>query len=370
MRRLTARLKQNPDWQIEYADLNRTSRKAASAEMAQHLTRQTWDLVYQESTGISAGLPLIQAAKRTKLKYIISSGDPIEPFFRVTKGPLIAAPFGVYERALYKNAQGFVGWTPYLVGRALELGAPCGVTIEGAVDPHVFEPLSLKERQSARERFGLTPGHIVCGVVGSMKWVARQNYCYGLELVEAALRVTRPDVSFLLVGDGDGRAMLEAKVPQALRSRVVFTGRLPEAEVVQAMNAMDVGFITQTLDTLGSFRLTTKMPEYLACGLPVAVSPVPGYYDYIGEAGWALPAHHPASPLFHEQCARWIDQLTRAEIHQKSRLCRDIATERFAYNKVTRRFEAFLHHVLNLPPQKSSDVAEETLADAPVGATL
>lgn len=370
MRRLTARLKQTPDWHVEYADLNRASRKAATGEMHEHLARERWDLVYQESTGISAGIPLIQQAKRSRLKYVVSSGDPIEPFFRVTKGPIASAPFGVYERALYKNAQGFIGWTPYLVGRALELGAACGVTVEGAVDPDVFEPLPPGEREAIRKRFGIAPGHIVCGVVGSMTWVARQNYCYGLELVEAALRVTRPDVSFLLVGDGDGRVRLESKVPETLRSRVVFTGRLPENQVVQAMNAMDIGFITQTLDRLGSFRLTTKMPEYLACNLPVAISPIPGSYDYIGEAGWVLPAHHPASPEFHDQCAKWIDSLSREEIARKSRLCRPIALSRFAYEVVTPRFEAFLHHVLKLPPPQSpwNEAREATASVDIVGA--
>src|SRR5205823_6299539 len=106
-----------------------------------------------------------------------------------------------------------------------------------------------------RKRFGLDPTHIVCGMVGRLNWTRRSRYCYGLELAEAIKRVQRPDLSVLIVGDGSGRAVLEAAIPANLRSRVVFTGRLPSNEVAAAMNAMDIGFVTQTLDGLGSYRL-------------------------------------------------------------------------------------------------------------------
>jgi hypothetical protein len=211
---------------------------------------------------------LIRAARETGTRYVVSSGDPIEGFFRITKGAAVGRAFGVYERLLMRHSAGFIGWTPYLTGRALELGAPRGVTIEGAVDLDIFRPLPEAERESIRRDYGLQPGHIVCGIVGSLLWTPRQNYCYGLELVEAARRLKRQDMSFLIVGDGTGRAELERRVPESMRGRVIFTGRVAEQEVTRAMNAMHIGFITQSLDELGSYRLTTKMPEYLACGFP------------------------------------------------------------------------------------------------------
>ena len=113
------------------------------------------------------------------------------------------------------------------------------------------------------------------------------------------------------------------------------------------MNAMDIGFITQTLDELGNYRLTTKMPEYLACGLPIAMSPIPGYFDYVGSgAGWALPALHPASPQFHEACAHWLDSLDHDEIAIRSPRCRTIACERFSYDILGPRFAAFIENLM------------------------
>ena len=318
------------------------SRRKTSYAVWSLLLSRPWDLVYQEGTGIASGLSLVQAARVRPLKYVVSSGDPISGFFQVTEGPLQGSAFGFYERLLYRRCAGFVGWTPYLTGRALQLGARRGATVEGGADLSVFTPAASTERQAARERFGLAQDHLVLGVAGSLRWNVRQTYCYGLELIEVLKRVTRPDISLMIVGDGNGRAILEQMVPDNLRRRVVFTGRLPQADVVPAMQAMDIGFITQTLDALGSYRLTTKLPEYLACGLPVAMSPVPGFYDYAAPAGWALPPFHPASADFHAGCAAWLDGLRRSEVRAKAAQARAIACQRFDYRMLSERFRMFV----------------------------
>lgn len=342
-RRLTAGL--NADFTFYNADRAQSYPQAMWA-LWQVVSSERWDLIYLESTGIVGGLNLIRAAKTRGQKFIVSSGDPIGGFFRVTKGPGVGAVFGQYERALYRACAGFVGWTPYLTGAALTLGAKRAVTVEGAVDLQTFVPFSPAERSAAKESYGLNPSHLICGVVGSLNWTPRQSYCYGLELVETIKRLTRPDVSLLIVGDGTGRSILGKRLPDALRSRVVFTGRLPEAEVVRAMNAMDIGFITQTLDALGNFRLTTKLPEYLACGLPVAMSPVPGFYDYAADAGWALPPLHPASAEFHARCAAWLDTLAPAEVAAKAGQARAVACRSFDYEVLARRFHLFVEDIL------------------------
>jgi len=150
----------------------------------------------------------------------------------------------------------------------------------------------------------------------------------------------------LIVGDGDGRKILESRVPSSLKDRIVFTGRVPEEEVVDTLNAMDIGFITQTLDDLGCYRLTTKLPEYLATGLPVAMSPIPGYYDYALDAGWPLPPNHPSSPEFHRKIASWLDTLARDEIQTRAKKAPEHAAKHFSYDVVRPRFEAFLRDLL------------------------
>jgi len=308
-----------------------------------------WDLIFQEGTGIVGGLNLIRAGWKWSQPYVISSGDPIGGFFRTTRGRLYGTVFSAYERLLYRYCAAFVGWTPYLSGLALQLGAPRAATIEGAIDLSEFLPYEASKRAAIRAKYGIPSGHLVCGVVGSLQWSASQQYCYGLELVEAIRLAQREDLSVLIVGDGDGREELERRVPHHLQERVIFAGRVPADEVVDTLNAMDVGFITQTLDGLGSFRLTTKLPEYLASGLPVAMSPIPGFFDYLHEAGWVLPAAHPGSAEFHQKTAAWLDSLTREEIAQKAQRTRDLAESRFDYDTVVLpRFQAFMANLLGL----------------------
>jgi glycosyltransferase involved in cell wall biosynthesis len=330
-----------------YVNLDRSlSRLDNARNVWQLLREEAWDLVYLEGTGIAGGLPLIAAAKRWGQPYVVSSGDPVGGYFKTVKGPVAGAVFGAYEKQLYRNCAGFIGWTPYLTGVALSLGAPRAVTVEGAVDPATFRPYTPTDRRRCKEHYGLDPDHLVCGVVGSLTWNERQQYSYGLELVEMLRRTTRTDVSLLVVGDGTGLAELQRRVPSRLAGRVAFTGRVPESEVVDTLNAMDVGFITQTLDDLGPYRLTTKLPEYLAAGLPVAMSPIPGLYDYALPAGWALPAAHPASPAFWAACADWVDALTWPAVNRRRKEARAIADARFAYSVVRPRFESFVDAIL------------------------
>lgn len=342
-RRLTEAL----DAEVTVFDVDKSqSRLANSRAIWKLLSKQRWDLVYQESTGIAAGLPLIAARLAWGQPFVVSSGDPVSGYFHTVQGPLAGGVLGLYERLLYRSCAGFIGWTPYLTGRALHLGAPRGVTIEGAADLDVFRPFDGGDRLAVRAEFGLPADHLVCGVVGSLTWTPRQQYCYGLELVEMLKYLHRRDVSVLIVGDGNGRSILQERVPSEFRDRVVFTGRVPETDVVRALNAMDVGFITQTLDGLGSYRLTTKLPEYLASGLPVAMSPIPGFYDYAVDCGWPLPAAHPASDAFHRGCAAWLDTLTPESISQKAASARTTAKERFDYGPLKDRFAAFVHDLL------------------------
>lgn len=349
VRRLTADL----DADCTYHNLDRSqSRWQNARELWSLLTDRSWDLVYLEGTGIGGGLPLILASALRGQRYIVSSGDPVGGFFRTVHGPLAGHVFESYERLLYRYSTGFIGWTPYLTGAALRMGAPQGVTVEGAVDLSIFTPRSDRERRSLKQAYGLNPNHLVCGVVGSLTWTPRQRYCYGLELVGMLPYLQRNDVSVLVVGDGDGLRRLRERVPRAMRDRVVFAGRVPEAEVVDALNAMDIGFITQTLDALGRYRLTTKLPEYLGCGLPVAMSPIPGFYDYAQTAGWALPGYHPSSDDFFRSCAAWLDGLRHEEVALRRKIAPDLAEKYFSYDVVRPKFTAFISSLL--PSARSS----------------
>ena len=98
---------------------------------------------------------------------------------------------------------------------------------------------------------------------------------------------------------------------------------------------------------LGRYRLTTKLPEYLSSGLPVAMSPIPGYYDYAMQAGWRLPALHPADPAFHQATAAWLDTITWETIDERRKTAPYVAYKHFDYQVVRPRFESFINDLSN-----------------------
>ena len=335
------------DADVSYYFIDRSISKIEAAKDVWRVLRsESWDLVYQEGTGLAGGINLILASLLQKQPYVVSSGDPIAGFFRTTKGNLVGSVFEIYEHLLYRCSAGFIGWTPYLTGVAMRMGAPKAVTVEGAVASDIFYPYSSEKRRLIRQQLGIPENHLVCGVVGSLIWVPPQSYCYGYELVEILKGVKRDDISFLIVGDGDGKARMEEAVPEELRSRIVFTGLLPESEVVSAMNGMDIGFVT-LFGEMGNYRLTTKLPEYLSCGVPVAMNPTAGFYDYAANGGWALPEGHPSDRRFLDQCALWLDNLSWQEVNTKKQAAVEVAAKYFDYEVIAPKFRDFIHRLLD-----------------------
>lgn len=127
---------------------------------------------------------------------------------------------------------------------------------------------------AVRRRLGLE-GREVVGYTGAF------YHWHGLDrLVEVVGRLDRPELRVLMVGDGEERRRVEARVRDAgLAGRFVFTGRVPYAEVPAYVAACDVCLAayeperheaTRRLGTLVFDPL--KVFEYLAAERPVIVS--------------------------------------------------------------------------------------------------
>jgi hypothetical protein len=274
------------------------------------------DLVVMEGTGIAGGLALVAGRVLFGRRYVVSSGDAVGPWVG-SRVRLLGPVFGLYERVLCRFAAGFIGWTPYLAGRALTFGTPRVMTAAGWA-PFTRTPAEQSaDRARTRAALGIPPAQLVVGLAGSMAWTRRYGYCYGMELVEAARRVTRPDVTFLLVGDGTGLAKLQARAAGLPPGRVVFTGRVPQDELPALYSAMDVGSLPQSVDKVGSFRYTTKLSEYLAFRLPVVTGTIPLAYDLDGGWVWRVPGRSPWDPAYPVALAALVDAMTPEELPAK-----------------------------------------------------
>jgi len=229
-------------------------------------------LLVIEGTGLGACVPAIVGRAVRGVPFVVSSGDAVGPFFRLS-GRAAGAFGAVYERVLCRVSAGYIAWSPYLAGRALTFGAPRAITAEH----WAAAGFSEESRLRIRSELGISPATVVFGIVGSITWSASRSYCYGLELVRALRLVDRSDVRVLVVGDGDGLPVLAREAKRD--DRVLFAGRVPRELVPDYLSAMDFASLPQSRDGVGVYRYTTKLSEYLAAGLPIVTGRLPFAYD-------------------------------------------------------------------------------------------
>jgi hypothetical protein len=273
-------------------------------------------IVLIEGTGVAGGIAVLLGKLLFRVPYIVSSGDAVAPFL-ASRMPWLKPAFIAYERVLCRWSSGFIGWTPYLVGRALGFGAPRAMTAPGWAPFTTNPDERARARARLRSSLGIPSEALVIGIAGSLVWNPRVRYCYGYELVKALQLAKRPDAMALIVGDGDGKAELAAAAGAMLNHRVLLVGRAPQREVPDYLAAMDVASLPQSTDQVGSFRYTAKISEYLAVGLPVITGQIPLAYDLDRGWLWRLPGSSPWSRPYVESLSRLIDGLSPVDIAAK-----------------------------------------------------
>ncbi|BDC50581.1 hypothetical protein F183_A28970 [Bryobacterales bacterium F-183] len=338
LRRLTSNL--NPT----FFGFAHASKWKSFTQLLRLMRERTNDVAIMEGTGLAGGAALLLGKLMFGLPYVLSSGDAIAPFL-AAKYPLGAPFFRLYEKLLCHYCAGFVGWTPYLVGRALTLGAPRGMTAPGWAPFKQNPETRRRSRVQLRAKLGIPTDALVFGIAGSLTWSRRYKYCYGLELVQAALKSERADLRVLIVGDGEGLPYLKQMAGLELGERIIFTGRVAREQVPGYLAAMDVGSLPQSVDGVGNFRYTTKVSEYIAAGLPFVTGQIPAAYDLGLDCLWRLRGSAPWDPQFLSDLTRLMDSVTLDNIHAKSDLLPGLA-HRFDECAQVASFTAFVRDVL------------------------
>jgi hypothetical protein len=329
------------EFDAEFVVFDRGRKIESFFSCMRRMARGDFDLFVLEGVGAAAGIAAIVGHLVFRRNYIISSGDAVAPYLRM-RYPFGTPIFGIYEALLYKCCVGFIGWTPYLVGRALTLGAKRGVSIPGWA-PYISDPSELlRKRSQIRQRLGIPPDAVVFGLVGSLNWSKREKYCYGSELVRAASKVSGR-AYVLVVGDGSGLPYLKELAGNALGQTIFLPGRISRDAVPEYLSAMDVGSLPQSVDGVGNFRFTTKIAEYRDVSLPFVTTQIPMAYDLDRGDVWRLPGD-PWSSEFISAVAELMEKLTLEEV-AAHKIAPGLSPE-FDREAQIRRVTAFLEDAL------------------------
>ncbi|MCG3191680.1 MAG: hypothetical protein DIJKHBIC_00908 [Thermoanaerobaculia bacterium] len=168
--------------------------------------------------------------------------------------------------------------------------------------PNGIEPEAWEvDPAGYRERYGLTASDFVCAYVGTI------GMAHGLGTVldvARSLAADRPEVKFLLVGDGADRARLAHLAAREGLSNVTFTGLVPRDTARGLLAASDVALVLLKRSPAFEKVIPSKMLEAFAAGKPVILG-VSGQAQNILEASGGGVAIEPEN----------ADELRRAVLH-------------------------------------------------------
>lgn len=154
---------------------------------------------------------------------------------------------------------------------------PNGVDL-GMFDPGA-DPAPLRARYAPN-------GEFLCSYVGTIGMGC--GLAVALRAAEKLRALGRRDVVLLLVGDGAVREELEAQARAAGLDRVVFTGRLPKAEMPQVLAASDACLVHLARRELFRTVLPSKIFEAAAMEKPIVLG-VEGFAaELVSQAGAGL----------------------------------------------------------------------------------
>ena len=131
-------------------------------------------------------------------------------------------------------------------------------------DLTAYAPAAADEKARIRQELGIASDAVVVGFTGTFGgW-------HGVDVLAAAMPVIcqrRPSITFLLIGDGNFKHLVDAAVAEhRLEARVRMTGRVPQAEGARLLKACDMYVSPHNAHMVDSrfFGSPTKIFEYMA----------------------------------------------------------------------------------------------------------
>lgn len=133
--------------------------------------------------------------------------------------------------------------------------------VRNGVDPKTFNPVPPNPALKQGKRY-------LVGYVGNMS--AQEGLDILINVAGRFKKSGRTDVHFTCVGGGPGLAGLQKMVQEKnLADMVTFTGRIPDAELLEILSTADVCVNPDKPCPMNSMSTMIKIMEYMALGKPI-----------------------------------------------------------------------------------------------------
>ena len=222
-----------------------------------------------------------------------------------------------------------------------------GERIEFVPDGVHCNNICLSDSADLKRKLGLEHNLIV-GLVGTMSWSKQHHMCYGWDIVEALAFLKGHPIKALLVGDGDGREILEKRVQElGLQDKILFTGQLPYEELSEYILVMDVCISTQSNNLVGMVRTTGKLPLYLAHGKYVIATNVGEARKVLPSVGHLLPYEGIRDEQYpYRLASHFIELIENPSLLKVVEQATSVAKEKFDYPKLATQVESLCEDLL------------------------
>lgn len=306
------------------------------------------DVIYVMDTAYTGILAGYIAKKLTGCKLVTDTGDVAYELAKsrgIYSKPQLELIHWVEQMAI-ENSDCMVVRGSYHKSLLEDQAIPKVVFVPDGVDLNEAKPV---DATALKAELGLE-NHLVVGLVGTMSWSEKHQMCYGWDIIEALGLLKDLPVKALLVGDGNGRSVLEHRAQQlGVANRVVFTGQIPYDDLPPYLSAMDVCVSTQSNDLVGMVRTTGKLPLYLAYGKYVVATNVGEASRVLPGVGCLLPYNGVRDDTHPSRLAEHLRNLLATPKHLSVfEKAKQIARDNFDYDMLAQRVENVCRELIGI----------------------
>ena len=209
------------------------------------------------------------------------------------------------------------------------------LNLQLGVDTDHFRPVTPREKQERRRRWGLADDAVAVGYCGRL--VEEKGLLDLCQAAQATQRHPGARLQLALLGDGPLRARLEAAAGENLALHPV----VPHAEVASFLQALDVFVLPSAVLPAHEEHDAHSLLEAMACGLPCVGTTSGVIPEILSGAGLLVPPSAPAA--LEEAMAQLLEPEKR---RKEGEAARQRVLERFSNQRVVdKQVETYLRAI-------------------------